>query len=104
MTGSFLLHQISEVRFRRHWSVVFPILAALSHLFKNSIDGTATRRSLMGLKLLSQSIQELDVHVWSDLSSCFVSGHLGFNCTEKFVHTLFFRDHPANASRLSNRF
>jgi hypothetical protein len=53
MTGSFLLHQLSEVRFRRHRRVVFPVLAAMSHLFKNPIDGAATRRGFVGFKLMS---------------------------------------------------
>jgi hypothetical protein len=59
----FRLDKSSKVRFRRYRSTVFSILATLFHLFKNSIDGAATRRSLIDSQLLSQSVKEGGVHV-----------------------------------------
>ena len=52
LAGSFFLHEFSKFRFRHHRRVVFSAPATLFHLFENSIDGTATRRSPMGSKLV----------------------------------------------------
>jgi hypothetical protein len=62
LTGSFILHEFPERRFCGHRVGVFAVFTAFLHFFKDSVDSSATSRSLIDPELMRQLVEVLSIH------------------------------------------